>query len=155
MDIKAFLSQKISDALACYIKDIEALEEKDILNSPGGSARSPIDFTYEIVMVNSRIASRLKGEDPGPWPFQDGWAEAPEAFKSKSTAIAEVSDSTHEVIAAWNQLSDSDLLTVVPNLGEDTTKFSLGHLCATHLVYHDAQLNYVQGLKGDNKMHWD
>ena len=148
-DLKSLLLSNIEDARASYEKDLSTMSEAQLAHSPGGNARCPYDFTYEVVLVNNRVAMRLRGEDPGPWSFES-WVTAPPEFRVKEAAIA-----------AFN----ASVVTVLEAVGDDVTRnldtangpksvFSMAHFCAMHIMYHDAQLNYLQAMNGDSEMHW-
>jgi len=133
-----------------YAKDLQALSEDALARCPGGVARSPYDFTYEVIFLNRRIVTRLTGGDPGAFP-SDGWMTAPGEFKSKDQCIADFEASVKDVLAAWNAIPEE-------KLGEaygPATAVELASLSATHMSYHDAQLNYVQAMNGDADMHWN
>lgn len=147
--LKKLLLDDIESARASYVKDLEALSEAALSASPGGNARSPYDFTYEVVIVNGRIATRMKGETPGPWPFET-WAVAPAEFKNKETAISEFNASVQAVVEAVGD----DVTREVPSGDGVASVYSLGKFCPMHVMYHDAQLNYVQAMQGDAEMHW-
>lgn len=152
--IKTHIAERISSARDTYLKDLEAIDEPSLGQSPGGVARSPFDFTYEVVFVNRRVSTRLRGGVPEPFDFES-WMVAPEEFCSKETAIKELKDSATEVLDAWNALPEEDLFKVIDTPGGPTNPVKVASLCATHLVYHDAQLNYLQALLGDDEMHWE
>jgi hypothetical protein len=158
MDSQAFkesVTERISNASNLYVKDLEAIDEPKLGQSPGGVARSPYDFTYEVVFVNKRVAQRLRGEVPEKFDFE-GWMKAPEEFKTKSVAVKALRDSCDEVLEAWNAMPASDMdKKIVLGDNSESNPLRMANLCATHLVYHDAQLNYIQSLTGDDEMHWD
>ena len=129
------------------------MDEPTLLSSPGGVARVPIDFTYEVVVVNRRVLARLKNEDPGPFD-SSGWMVAPEDFRNKRAAIDGIRESTNAVLEAWDALPEGDINKSIPLESGETTALKAASMCATHLVYHDAQLNFVQSLAGDDEMHW-
>ena len=136
-----------------YIKDLESMSEEDLMNGMGGSERKAIDFTYEVSLANRRFASRIRGEEPEPWP-EGGWVTAPEDQKTKAAAIAGIKESMKQLIDAWeNTPTDEITRTIVVPSGE-TSPLDLVFSCCWHSGYHDAQLNYLQELKGDLKMHW-
>lgn len=154
-DFKNHIATRIRDAAKCYVGDMEALTQDQLNTSPGGSARSPFDFTYEVIFVNRRLARRIRGETPDPVNFE-GWIVAPDEYKNKEYAISEFKSSVDDVLNAWNGLDEADFEKPIPlPQGEPTNPAKLGSLCATHIAYHDAQLNYLQAMLGDGEMHWD
>lgn len=149
-DLKTHLTDRVQQAAKVYVNDLQAMPEDLLANSPGGVARTPYDFTYELVFVNKRILTRLQGGDPGPFP-QDGWMTAPDEFKSKEKCIADFEKSVNEVLTVWEEIPEEKIHeTYGPATGVD-----LVSLCGTHISYHDAQLNYLQAMNGDGDMHWD
>ena len=153
-EIKDFLRKQIEDAKNDYVRDIDALSHEQLNASPGGSARTPYDFTYEVVFVNRRIAKRLRGETPEPAP-DNGWIKAPEEFRNKDHAKNEVSTTMDEILSAWDKLDESQLTTpIVMASGNTTSALGLGHMASHHASYHGAQLNYIQAINGDEEVHW-
>jgi len=154
LDLKASMAESLERVLRLYIKDLEAIDDVRLRQSLGGTARKPIDFTYEVALVNRRIAARMRGEDPGPFDA-DGWITAPDEFTGKAEAIAELSASGQEVLDAWNALGEDGLSQEIVTPGGSSNPFKMMMMAVTHTNYHDAQLNYVQSLLGDDEMHWD
>jgi hypothetical protein len=153
--LKAHLKKQIEEAKDGYLKDLEAMPEEALGTCPGGSARTPYDFTYEVATVHKRIVARLKGEDPGPWPGANGWMKAPEEFQSKAFAMKEIRDTADAVLSALEEVPDHEMERRIALPNSETSPLDLASLAAVHLVYHDAQLNYLQSMGGDDKLHWD
>lgn len=151
--VKESLAELIENAGKDYVKDLESLTTEQLAASLGGSARRGADFTYEVAVVNHRVAARLRGEDPGPWPFES-WAVAPEDGATQEALIESVKASTADAADALRSVDDEDLFAPLM-LGEsETTKFRLAAMVLVHLSYHDGQLNYIQSLNGDGEIHW-
>ncbi|MBS1705558.1 MAG: DinB family protein [Armatimonadetes bacterium] len=149
-DLLKSVRENIQMAGANTIRDIQALSEEALSKSPGGGARAPYDYVYECVVVNQRLAKRMRGEDPGDWPFQ-GWAKAPEDFKSIDAAVQKFQESLNDLVTS---LGD-DVNRVVPTSEGDRPIWDLGQFAAIHMFYHDGQLNMVQAMHGDEQVHWD
>ena len=98
-------------------------------------------------------AMRLRGEDPGPPPWE-GWAKAPEEFQSKATAIQAIEASADEVVAGWDAMPQARLAEKITLPNGETSPLEMVRLVAGHMNYHDAQLNYHQAICGDEAMHW-
>jgi hypothetical protein len=153
-ELKEFLKDRVIQASGFYVQDLEALTHDQLDKSPGGKARSGYDFTHEVIVVNNRIATQLKGEDAGPWPFGEDWAVCPDADRTKETAIQQIKDSTDAIVAAMEQVPE-DKFNEKFKLGERETSYSgMVGLAGMHMMYHAAQLNYIQSLAGDLKVHW-
>lgn len=104
--------------------------------------------------MNNRIAAQLRGEDPGPWPFGEDWATCPDCERDKTKVIEGIKSSTEAILSAMENVSD-EKFTERFKVGEHETSCAdrVG-LAGMHMMYHCAQLNYIQGLHGDDEMHW-
>jgi hypothetical protein len=153
-EVKTFIRKQIEDVKGDYSRDIEAMSHEQLDAKPSGKARSAYDFTYEVVFVNRRLAKRLRGETPDPMPGDGGWIVAPEDFRNKDKAKSEIEGSMQEILDAWDAFDDNHLLRPIKLAKGETNALDLGYMAAHHASYHDAQLNYVQSLQGDDQLHW-
>jgi len=152
--LKQYMSQQISDVRQRYLEDLAAMPEDWLARSPGGAARTPYDFTYEVVYVNGRIAKRLAGEDPGP-PSSETWIKAPAEFQRKDEAIRQFDASMQLIQKLWDDMPDEALESPIQMAnGNTTSPLDLASLAYSHAYYHDAQLNYAQAIAGDEEVHW-
>lgn len=151
-DIKTLLIKQIENAGKYYVSDLKSLTDEQ-LNAAQGSARKAADFTYEVAVVNQRVAARLRGEDPGPWTGE-GWMTAPAEMANQDSLIEAIELSIKAVVDALAALPDEHLTNTL-QLGENKTSlFELATMALVHTSYHDAQLNYLQSLHGDTEVHW-
>ncbi|MCB8933252.1 MAG: DinB family protein [Fimbriimonadaceae bacterium] len=151
--VKELLRDSLQKSKTMYLQDLEAMSHEHLSKSPGGSARTPYDFTYETAVVNRRIAKRLRGEDPGPPPFGE-WPVAPPEFQDKDTAMKELEASANDVIAGWDATPEHKLTEKIPLPKGETSPLDMAKLAAVHMSYHDAQLNNHQAICGDDQVHW-
>lgn len=151
-DLRAHVMKQIGDALGLYLADLEAMSDEVLAQAPGGSARSAYDMTYEVCHIHRRIAKRLKGEHLEPMDPSKGWMRAPEEFRNKTAAITEMKESAAAMIAGLE--AEADFNRAIPLPTGTTSPLDLASLAAVHLMYHDAQLNYIQSLNDDVAMHW-
>lgn len=151
---KEFFAKKLESVRDAYLKDLEAMSPEQLSRSVGGTARTPYDFTYETIFVNKRVSKRLRGETPEPMGDDDGWMKAPTEFCYKDKAVLEFRDSMDEIIAALHKIDESKLLDPITLPSGETSFMNLAYFACIHNTYHDAQLNYVQALHGDDSMHW-
>ncbi len=151
--VKNYITKQMEFARDSYVGDLEAMSEEVLLNGVGGEERKPIDFSYEVAFVNRRFATRISGGTPEAWP-EGGWMVAPEEFRSKEAAVAGVRSATQEMIEAWRAIPVDEITKVIPLPTGETSPLDLAFSMCWHNGYHDAQLNYVQELKGDMTMHW-
>lgn len=152
--LKEHLTGKLEFAKKAYAGDLRAMNEEQLTSSSGGSSRSAADFTYEIVTINKRISKRLRYEDPGEFKF-DGWVKAPEEFQNKDTIIAQLEESMAEIIEAFANVPEEEMFRKIETPTGETSPMDLAGFAVDHMTYHDAQLNFIQALNGDEEMHWN
>jgi hypothetical protein len=150
--VKAFFVEQIESARDCYVKDLECMSEEDLARSPGGVARAGFDYTYEVALINNRFASRLCGEPVDKLP--EGWITAPETHRNKQAAIDGIKISTDRFLSAFKAVPDEDLLKTIVLENGTATALEYAMICTYHMGYHDAQLNQMQAIQGDPKVHW-
>jgi uncharacterized damage-inducible protein DinB len=151
LDHRAYLVGLLDQAAHLYCKDLAALGDEA---AEGASPRAAVDFTHEVAVVNRRIAARLRGDDPGEWPFQE-WAVAPEELRSAEAAEGEIRSSVAELKEAMDGMTDAQLIEKRDIAGKETTPFEQIVFAGFHMSYHMGQLNYIQQLGGDMAVHWD
>lgn len=151
-DIRTHVMKQIDQGVACYLADLEAMSDELLAQEPGRSARSAYDMTFEVCYIHRRITKRLKGEPLEPLDMSKGWMRAPEEFRNKGAAMTEVKESAAAVVAALEV--ETDFERVIPLPSGATSPLDLASLVAVHVMYHDAQLNYIQSLNDDKAMHW-
>lgn len=147
-----FVIKQLRDASASYEKDFLALTPEQQSQAFGGVSRSAFDMTEELVQVHTRLAARLRGEDPGPWPY-DGFIRASEEHQHADAMLARFRASVDEVVAAYEGLSDAAKDETMNVFGGDTTPTGVVGFLGYHVGYHDGQLNYIQSMLGDGEMH--
>ncbi len=154
VDVKEFMREKFVDAASAYVNDLKAMSHEQLDTSPGGSARCGYDFTYEVAYINRRLGARISGATPTPPP--QGWIKAEDSYKNKDAAIADVESSAQELLDVWDALPADDLKRVIelPN-GDTTHPLDMMWIGVFHFGYHDAQLNYLQAIFGDEEVHWE
>src|SRR5437868_8071244 len=143
-DLKSHLKERIGGWGKSYVNDLQAMTDDQLAKSPGGSSRTPFDITYEVIYVNKRVAARLRGEDPGPWLQSEGFLKAPQEFCKKDSAIQQLDDSVKAVLEGWEKTPPDKLEETIKVPTGETSPLDLVNLVATHLAYHDGQLNYHQ-----------
>jgi hypothetical protein len=144
----------LEQATGFYSKDLEALSEDQIFGCAGGVARRPADFTYEVCLINRRVAARLRGEEPPAWPEGEGFVGAPADLSSKASIATYFADACAELMAAAKAIPAEEGDKLIGPEGKQEPAYAMVSFCAMHTMYHDAQLNFVQSLAGDGGMHW-
>jgi hypothetical protein len=151
--LKQILVASLESVKNDFISDIRALSQESLNVSPGGSARAPYDYIYELVVANDRAANALNSIKNGPWPFEN-WAVAPSDFRTIETASSEMARSMDGILLALQSMGDDDKSFLISD-ATSTPPVQIAFKCVEHMRYHDAQLNYVQALSGDDKVHWE
>jgi hypothetical protein len=153
LDLKAFAITKVEDARNYYRQDLEALPDEAFDRSPGGVARTPAHFTYEIMCVNDRFMKRIIGEDPGPFST-DLFATTPDEFRNKAGGLDGFVKSMDRFLEVLKAVPQEEILRQITVPSGTTSPYDLAMFCASHVNYHDGQLNYIQALNGDADIHW-
>ncbi len=154
IDAKAHLIDRLQTTCKMYLGDLAHLPEDKLGASPMGKARSPQAFTAECAGFNHMMAGLLQGE-PTAMPSEEERAAFTAGFSSMAACREQLEASVQHLIAAVEGLSNEQLAeaTTAP-WGSPMDKFSLAEICATHMNYHDGQINYIQALYGDDQDHW-
>lgn len=148
-EVHAIVRAQILESAEFYAKNLRALPEVELTHNRG--ARLPIDVTYEVVMVNRRLASRLRGQEPDPSTKE---TVAPELFRSQEVAVDEILGSAGELVQAWDEIGPDGMTNPIPAAGEGETALSLAIFATRHIQYHDGQISMTQQLAGDTSNHW-
>lgn len=151
--LKQHILESLSDDAKAYVQDFEALSHEQLAVSPGGSARTGYDITYEVVLVNERISQRLASIDPGKWPYE-GWVVAPPEAQNKEELMKRFKSSI-DAIAKSIEALDDELSGGYVADGKEQSFSGIAGMAVWHMGYHGGQLNYIQSLHGDMELHWD
>ena len=132
------------DSARTLCKDTSYIPQESLAWRPMEHGKSPKMILAEISKSNFDIAAAIKGESPKKVETEDF-----EALKDH------VIESAEAVCEAIDSLSDEALegdLTM-PWGGIFAASEAI-LLPASHMNYHDGQINYIQLLLGDTKFHW-
>lgn len=153
IDLKKYCRDTIESSGKSYRQDLDALPEEALTSTSGGASRSPVAITYELVVVNKRLATRMRGEDPGPFD-PTAWSTVPGEFNSASGCKAGFAKSIEDLLSSLDSIPDDQMDRSIPTPSGSTTPFDLALFAALHIGYHDGQLNLLQAQLGDAEMHW-
>lgn len=147
LDLTGHLEELLRDCVWLWQKDLSMHCDEAFASSSSETARSAADLAYETVFDNRRVAARLRGE------AVDSAAEyppCPEEFRTRDAMAKAMAESAEEILAA---LGDPEREIVLSD-GSKTTAFARVQYAANHMYYHLGQLNYIQAMYGDTKIHW-
>jgi len=151
-ELANYLKEWMKGVVEAFGKDIEALSHENLDKTWGESTRSGYDYAYEVALINRRVGCRLRGEDPGPmpWDFGKEWLKAPAEYRSKQKVIEFLNLTGDEVL---NSIGDDPERQV--KVGDEMqTVYQIVFFATSHTAYHDAQLNFIQEMTGDMAVHW-
>jgi len=147
-----FMIDSFRSATQRFTEDLAVLDHEDLAKTMGEGGRCAYDFIYEVAIINARLAMKMRGEDPGPpaWDFGKEWLKAPEAYRTKDAATDYFKGRADELMAEYAKVESPVML----ENDAPTTMFKNLQFLMGHTMYHDAQLNFLQSLKGDMAVHW-
>lgn len=135
-------------------KDLQALPEDKQNACPGGCARTPLNVIAECAMVHRMVGDFLRTGKAERIPAEERDAHL-NSFDTMEKALAYLDRETQYLLGVLETLDENTLGDVSEEpLGFPMTRFGLAQLPAMHMMYHDGQLNYIQSLYGDDKVHW-
>ena len=153
-EFKDHLTRGLVQATDCYLADLQAMSDEQLALRPGGQARSALDYTFEVTVVNNRLANSLADKPNDPWPFGDAWAECPPELANKEAILAAFRQSAESVQSALAAVDDTSLAETITVNGNETSKARMATLAAVHMMYHCGQMNLIQAMNGDDEVHW-
>jgi uncharacterized damage-inducible protein DinB len=145
---------QIEQAARLLLVDLKHIPEEKRSISPGGVARTPYAILAECIGVNDMIADVLAGK-PRTYPSK----EEQEAFAARFQSIETVEEGLRQSVAKLRDVVNGFETVhleeeVAAPWGMTYPKGALALFAATHMMYHDGQLNYIQALNGDPDVHW-
>lgn len=155
VDYKGQLVGWIHGLTGMLVADINALPEEALTKSFGGVTRPTNELIADAIGLANWITGHLTG-NPGGGIGEEDYIKAFTAkMATKDAAIAEVKRVCGAFADAVAAASDDTLNTVITTpWGMESSIYSLSHIAASHIWYHDGQINYIQALNGDEKVHW-
>lgn len=154
IDAKAYLIGWLNALTGMYSADIAAIPDDQWTTTHGGCTRSASDLTADAIALLVWTTQALNGS-----ATSDAESYMTEQIKgecaTKAGATAKLGAASQAMGAALAAASDEALGKVVtPPWQMDAPLFMICHIAVSHLWYHDGQLNYIQCLLGDDKVHW-
>lgn len=133
-----------------FTADIKAIPEDKLTWSPGGCARSAASIAHEVIGLCSWMAAALKGESAN-----ENYMDDSNASSNHNQIIADLATATGALSNALVS-ADAETLnkTVTPPWKMDCPMYMCAQIVVSHIWYHDGQLNTIQCLLGDDKVHW-
>lgn len=153
IDARAYLAGWLEGLVSMYSADIAAIPDDKWTATFGGCTRSASSITADAIGMLKWATDALRGH------VAEGMDEGMSAFMSacstKEGAANALRTTAEEFNQALTSASDETLNSMVtPPWKMDTPLFMMAQIAVSHVWYHDGQLNYIQSLLGDDKIHW-
>ncbi|MBS1722021.1 MAG: hypothetical protein JSS66_03320 [Armatimonadetes bacterium] len=154
IDARAYLTGWLTGLTGMYQADIRAIPEDKWNATFGGCTRPASELTADAMSLLLWCTQALKGNASGEHET-DLTDKAKADCATKDGAAASLQNAAEAFSQALAGASDETLNQVVtPPWQMDAPLFAIAQIAVSHLWYHDGQLNYIQCLLGDDKIHW-
>lgn len=153
IDARGYLMGWLHGVTDMFLKDIKAMPEPTLTKKFGGCARPANELVADTLGMLYWTTAALKGEK---YELNEDSAAHLAPTLTTHTAIVEaMTKATSDFKNAFDQASDETLNKLVtPPWQMDAPLYILCQIAVSHIWYHDGQLNYIQALEGDEKVHW-
>lgn len=154
IDAKTFLSGWMQGLQGMYAADIRAIPEDKWTATFGGCTRPAHELTADALSLLDWVTEAMKG-NVQPTYGPENMDRMKAKCDTRDNAVAALQASTQAFTDALNSASNESLLKpIMAPWGMESPLFSLAQIAVSHIWYHDGQLNYIQCLLGDDKVHW-
>lgn len=150
-ELRGHLQARLEGSLRLMLIDIGHLPEETLLASSGGKTRSAADIIDECAWLNRRLSMHLRDEEV-PHRSDQERQEQVAKLDTCERAVDHLKAATEALVEAWVALED--LEKPIPAFGGTMPAADMISLAASHLMYHDGQLAFIQRLHGDQTNHW-
>lgn len=145
VSIRDLAKQYTTDISQVLCKDATYIPDEMLGWSPMDYGKSANAILSECAKVNLMLAAAFRKENPRD-------AEKGLDFPALKNHVL---DTAQEVCEAIDSMSDADLEgDIQMPWGMIMPMTDAIFLPASHMNYHDGQINYIQTLLGDTKFHW-
>ncbi len=154
VDAVAMLNGWLQGLSDMYTADITAIPEDKLTWVPGGCARPANSITAEVIMMCKYAASICRGEEP-ELKEMEGLQQIADGMTTHAVLVKGIQDAIAEFSTALTSATPETLNKVItPPWQMDAPVYMIAQIMVSHIWYHDGQLNYIQSLLGDEKVHW-
>jgi hypothetical protein len=154
IDARGYLIGWANGVTSMFAADINAIPDDKWTATFGGCTRPTNMLAADAISLLLWCTEALKGNVISTYG-EDGMKKLADEISTKPVAIAKLNEATQGFSAALAEASDETLNSVVmPPWQMAAPLYILAQITVSHIWYHDGQLNYVQCLLGDDKIHW-
>lgn len=154
IDARAYLGAWLNALTGMTSADIKAMPTEKWGTSFGGCTRSAQDVVAETANLLNWTAEAMRGNVVAT--MEDAYpAATKEACATQQGAVATLAAASKNFAEALASASDETLQAeVTPPWQMPAPLFMIAQIAVSHVWYHDGQLNFMQCLLGDEKVHW-
>jgi hypothetical protein len=154
IDARGYLIGWANGVTSMFAADINAIPDDKWTATFGGCTRPANMLAADTISLLIWCTEALKGNVISTYE-EEGMTKLGNEVATKPVAIAKLNEATQAFVAALGEASDETLNSVVtPPWQMPAPLFILAQIAVSHIWYHDGQLNYIQCLLGDDKIHW-
>jgi hypothetical protein len=155
IDAKGYLASWLGALVDMTSKDIRAIPADKWKATFGGCTRAADEVMADTIWMLEWCTGALKGQAETT-PDEVGSISAlKDELVDSEAAVARLTAAANAFSEALRAASDDALNEVVtPPWQMPAPLFMLANIAVSHVWYHDGQLNYIQALLGDDKIHW-
>lgn len=155
LDFRTALNTWLGHIVEMYTQDIHAIPDDQWNATFGGCTRPASDLTGDALFLLDWTAEVLKGNSHAAVNLPEAVKAWVEKCGTKESATTHLQRVAKEFSQAFTNATDEALQrAVTAPWGRDVPLFAIANIAVNHLWYHDGQLNYIQCLLGDEKVHW-
>ncbi|MCW5936528.1 MAG: hypothetical protein KIT11_04390 [Fimbriimonadaceae bacterium] len=153
IDARAYLAGWLQGLTGMYTSDINAIPEDKWTATFGGCTRPASEISADAISLMEWTTNAMKGQVESD--YMGHMDKVKEACATRAGTVERLGTAAQAFTAALNSCSDQDLQKMVtPPWQMESPLFGIAQVAVSHLWYHDGQLNYIQCLLGDDKVHW-
>jgi len=153
IDAREYLTGWLKGLVGMTVADIKAIPEDKWTATFGGCTRPANEIVADATNLLLWTTAALK--DQHGEAGEDYNADLASQIATKDAAVSAFTQAAAGFETALNEASIERLTTVVtPPWQMPAPLFGLAQIAVSHIWYHDGQLNYIQCLLGDEKIHW-
>jgi hypothetical protein len=154
IDAKSTLNGWLQGVTGMFIADIRAIPDDKWTAAFGGCTRPTYELAADAIGLLFWVTEAIKAQ--GTPNVEEGMSEKlTAACNTKDGCISMLQKGTQGLSEAFMAASEETLMkTAMAPWQMESTLYSFTQIAASHIWYHDGQLNYIQCMLGDGAYHW-
>lgn len=154
IDAKAMLNGWLHGVTHMFATDIQAIPEDKWNVNFGGCTRPTSELAADGIGLLYWVTEAIRAEGTPTLPA-DASEKLAAACSTRAGALEKLEQGSKMLSEALMGASEETLMkTAMAPWNMEAPLYSFAEIAASHLWYHDGQLNYIQCLLGDGAYHW-